>query len=286
MQPKFLYFDLGKVLINFSVEQMLRQIGAAAGIDGEAVRDAVFAGRPVARARDRPAQQPRILRGILRGHRHAGRLRSADCGGRRDFRAESPGRADRRSIAARPAIGWASCRTRAKRTGTIACAITGSCPRPSASCAELQARSNEAGRSDLPAAAELAGCRPEEIFFVDDIAGHVAGAMQLGSMRCSSPPPSAIAGTATARNSVQLLRRRRISHTPCEGSSVRNALPLRVTKQTGAPSEEPTEEGILREANQEIQEAFWQPQCYDPREQYTVVLRKLPHWSRRERSVS
>jgi len=30
------------------------------------------------------------------------------------------------------------------------------------------------------AAAELAGCRPEEIFFVDDIAGHVAGARAVG----------------------------------------------------------------------------------------------------------
>ncbi len=31
--------------------------------------------------------------------------------------------------------------------------------------------------------------------------------------------------------------------------------------------------------NLERQETFWQPQCYDPREQYAVVWRKLPHWS-------
>ena len=29
-------------------------------------------------------------------------------------------------------------------------------------------------------AAELAGCRPEEIFYTDDIAGHVAGAKGVG----------------------------------------------------------------------------------------------------------
>ena len=29
-------------------------------------------------------------------------------------------------------------------------------------------------------AVELAGCRPEEVFYVDDIAGHVAGARAVG----------------------------------------------------------------------------------------------------------
>ena len=42
MQPKFLYFDLGKVLVDFSVEQMLQQIGAVAGITAEAARAALF----------------------------------------------------------------------------------------------------------------------------------------------------------------------------------------------------------------------------------------------------
>ena len=42
MQPKFLYFDLGKVLVNFSVDQMLRQMGAVAGVAAEEVRAALF----------------------------------------------------------------------------------------------------------------------------------------------------------------------------------------------------------------------------------------------------
>ncbi len=37
MQPKFLYFDLGMVLVNFSVERMLQQIGAVAGISADRV---------------------------------------------------------------------------------------------------------------------------------------------------------------------------------------------------------------------------------------------------------
>jgi FMN phosphatase YigB (HAD superfamily) len=48
MQPKFLYFDLGKVLVDFSVEQMLGQIAGVAGISAEAARAAVF-GNPLLR---------------------------------------------------------------------------------------------------------------------------------------------------------------------------------------------------------------------------------------------
>ncbi len=44
MQPKFLYFDLGKVLVDFSYDQMLAQIGAVAGIEAEAARAALFDG--------------------------------------------------------------------------------------------------------------------------------------------------------------------------------------------------------------------------------------------------
>ena len=44
MQPQFLYFDLGKVLVDFSVERMCRQIGDAAGVDAALVQDTVFAG--------------------------------------------------------------------------------------------------------------------------------------------------------------------------------------------------------------------------------------------------
>jgi len=42
MLPKFLYFDLGKVLVDFSTERMLRQVGAAAGLAVERVHDTLF----------------------------------------------------------------------------------------------------------------------------------------------------------------------------------------------------------------------------------------------------
>lgn len=39
---QFLYFDLGNVLVNFTVERMLRQVAGVAGVDAERVREVVF----------------------------------------------------------------------------------------------------------------------------------------------------------------------------------------------------------------------------------------------------
>jgi glucose-1-phosphatase len=42
MKPRFIYFDLGNVLLSFSHERMCRQMAAAAGVATEAVRRALF----------------------------------------------------------------------------------------------------------------------------------------------------------------------------------------------------------------------------------------------------
>ena len=44
MQPEFLYFDLGKVLVDFSVERMCRQIATVADLEPAAVYEAIFSG--------------------------------------------------------------------------------------------------------------------------------------------------------------------------------------------------------------------------------------------------
>jgi HAD superfamily hydrolase (TIGR01549 family) len=44
MAPRFFYFDLGKVIVDFSVERMCRQMGDAAGVDPGLVRQVVFDG--------------------------------------------------------------------------------------------------------------------------------------------------------------------------------------------------------------------------------------------------
>ena len=42
MAPKFVYFDLGKVLVNFDIGRLYRQVGEVAGIDPARVRDVLF----------------------------------------------------------------------------------------------------------------------------------------------------------------------------------------------------------------------------------------------------
>ena len=43
--PKFLYFDLGRVLLHFSIERMCRQMADVAGIEPGAVRVGAVRGR-------------------------------------------------------------------------------------------------------------------------------------------------------------------------------------------------------------------------------------------------
>ena len=45
MSAKFIYFDLGNVILHFSHERMCRQIGAVAGVSPEKVREVLFDGK-------------------------------------------------------------------------------------------------------------------------------------------------------------------------------------------------------------------------------------------------
>ena len=122
MTPKFIYFDLGKVLVDFSFEQMCRQMGDAAGIE--------------------PQQVQAVLAAGLQADYETGRLDSRaahevfcrQTGTRPDtkrFRGPAT-TSSRRSTACcpwshsftRPAIAWAFFPIRAKATGTIACGDT------------------------------------------------------------------------------------------------------------------------------------------------------------------
>ncbi len=180
MQPKFLYFDLGRVLINFSVERMLAQMAAAAGATAEQVRKVAVDGQ------------------LIREH-EAGRLSSrqfyeAFCtaiGRRPDF--------DRLVAAAAEIFDLnlpvvpivAQLRQAGYPLGILSntCEIHWEyCIREYRLLSEsfaVHALSYKIGavKPDAAiflAAAKLAGHRPEEIFFVDDIPGHVAGARSAG----------------------------------------------------------------------------------------------------------
>jgi len=42
MTPRFIYFDLGRVLVDFDAKAMIQNIASAASVSGEAVRKAIF----------------------------------------------------------------------------------------------------------------------------------------------------------------------------------------------------------------------------------------------------
>jgi glucose-1-phosphatase len=178
--PRFLYFDLGKVLVNFDVDQMLQQIGAVAGLAPERVRPALFGNGLMCRY-------------------ETGRITTADF--YREFSAEVGCRPDQDTLIAAAADIFtlnvpvlplvAQLRQAGHRLGILSntCELHWQhCHRRFRIVADgfavhalsyrIQAAKPDA--AIFRAAAELADCRPEEIFFVDDIAGHVEGARAVG----------------------------------------------------------------------------------------------------------
>ncbi len=180
MQPKFLYFDLGKVLVDFSVDRMLEQIAAVAGITAETVRAAVLGGE------------------LMRRH-ESGRLSSRQF--YEAFCAATDSRPDYDALAAAASeiftlhLPMLPLAAQLCQAGYPMGILSNTCPTHWEYCfshyrivAEgfaVHALSFRIGAlkpeaAIFHAAAELAGVRPEEIFFVDDIAEHVAGARAVG----------------------------------------------------------------------------------------------------------
>ena len=180
MQPTFLYFDLGKVLVNFSVEQMLKQIGEVAGITADRVRSGLF--------------NARLLHDHETGWLTSRQFYEAFCaatGTRPDFDRLISAAAEifELNLPMLPIVAqlrqagyplgilsntcethweycWRHYRSLLERFGVYALSYKIGAVKPDAAI--------------FVAAAKLAGRQPEEIFFVDDIAGHVAGARAAG----------------------------------------------------------------------------------------------------------
>jgi glucose-1-phosphatase len=180
MQPQFFYFDLGKVLVNFSIDQMLSQVGAAAGIPDEEVRAAVFGSE------------------LWRQH-EAGQL--SDRQFYEAFCAATGSRPGYDALAAAATdifeLNWPMLPLVAqlRQAGYAMGILSNTCAMHWDYCVDryrmvaegfgVHALSFRIGAvkpeaAIFHAAAALAGVRPEEIFFVDDMAEHVAGARAVG----------------------------------------------------------------------------------------------------------
>jgi glucose-1-phosphatase len=180
MQPSFLYFDLGKVLIDFSVEQMLEQVGEAAGIDAEVVRNAVLSGRLLHKLESGELTSRQFYEVFCSATKTDGDFDRLIAAATEIFELNLPVVpivAQLRQAGYRMGIlsntcdmHWEYCRRhyRIVREGFGVYALS------------YKIKAVKPDAAMFLAAAEMAGCRPEEMFFVDDIAGHVAGARALG----------------------------------------------------------------------------------------------------------
>ncbi|NLF08407.1 MAG: HAD family phosphatase [Pirellulaceae bacterium] len=199
MPPKFIYFDLGKVLVDFSVDRMLAQVGAAAGVAPETVRDALF--------RD----------GLMLEH-ESGRLDSR--GLYEEFCRSTGKRPDYDAVIA-AAAGIFSLNTpmlplvaQLGQTGRPLGILSNTCEthweycyaryRIVAEGFSVYALSYRIGAvkpdaAIFHAAAELAGHAPEDIFFVDDRPEHVAGAKAAGFDAVQFTTAAALAGELRQR---------------------------------------------------------------------------------------
>ena len=180
MQPKFLYFDLGKVLVDFSYDQMLAQIGAVAGIEQEAVRAAIFDGD--------------LLPQLESGRLSSAEFYEAFCvatGSRPAFAALAAAASEIFSLNLPVLPIVAQLQQAGYRMGIL----SNTCELHWDYCSGhyrvvsggfgVHALSFRIGAAKpeaamFHAAAELAGVRPEEIFYVDDMPQHIAGARAVG----------------------------------------------------------------------------------------------------------
>jgi len=180
MPPSFLYFDLGKVLVDFDVEQMFRQMGEVAGIEASRVREVVLDGGLQSDYETGSITGPELYEAFCR---HTGTRPDYDAlrrAGSDIFRAK---------VSMLPVIG------NLQQAGYRLGVLSNTCEshwehclsryRILAECFVVHALSYRIGTAKPDAAifrraAELAGVPLQEIFYVDDCAGHVAGARQVG----------------------------------------------------------------------------------------------------------
>ena len=234
MPAEFLYFDLGKVIVDFSIERMCRQMGNVRGSirPRSAMSFILLAEQDQSEPRGSSHWPAAIAHGGLEFDYECGRISSRQfstcfangpaagptstpcCGRQRHLLAESVDRAGDRPACRRRTSHGHSFQHQPRPLGLLSGPLSAAGRKLLNLRPEFSHWPLQAGRGNLFAAAELAGCRPEQIFYVDDIAGHVAGARSVGfdAVQYVSTPELR-RRTSPARGGVQLLSGR------CHGAS-------------------------------------------------------------------
>jgi FMN phosphatase YigB (HAD superfamily) len=179
--PRFIYFDLGKVLVDFSIERMLCQMAAVSGVGAEKVGEILFGNGDL---------QKRYEKGEI-SSRAFYELYCTGTGTRPDYAALCRAGTEIFSLIVPMVPIVAQLRQAGCRLGIL----SNTCEYHWRYCLEqyriiaegfqVYAVSYRIGAVKPDAAifktaAELAGCPPEEIFYVDDIPKHVEGAKAVG----------------------------------------------------------------------------------------------------------
>lgn len=198
-QPEFLYFDLGRVLVDFSVERMLRQMGEVAGLDPARVEQAVF--------QDGLQQRYELGQISTRQFYHIFCERTST---RPDYETLRRAGSDIFEVIPDMLPVVAQLGQAGYRMGILSNTCESHwehCLRRFRLVAEtfqVHALSYRIGAAKpeaaiFLAAAEMAGCRPQEVFYVDDMAEHVAGAKAVGFDAVQYTSTPALVGELRAR---------------------------------------------------------------------------------------
>ncbi len=177
---KFLYFDLGMVLLNFSVERMCRQMAAVAGVGATEISRVIYEGD--------------LQRRYERGEISSREFYDAFCretGTCPDYDRLASAASDIFELNGSIVPVVAQLRQAGHRLGVL----SNTCENHWTHCFQrfallretfsvfalsYELRAMKPDAAIFRAAARLAGVNPDEIFFCDDIAGHVAGARAVG----------------------------------------------------------------------------------------------------------
>ncbi len=199
MQPKFFYFDLGKVLIDFSAERMFRQIADVFGVGTDRIKT-IFTDEDLLRQYEsgRVSEQG-FYETVCRA-----------TGSRPSLDALALAASD----IFEPIRPMAAIVAQLQQAGYPTGILSNTCTVHWNYCVEhyqivsngfkVRVLSFEIGAvkpeaAIFQAAAELAGVPPEEIFFVDDLPGHIAGARAVGFDAVQFTTPAALASELRAR---------------------------------------------------------------------------------------
>ncbi len=180
MPLRFLYFDLGKVLLDFDVAVMCRQMADVAGVTPECVRQVVF---------DVPLQRRYEMGQITSRQFHETFCRQT--GSCPAYESLALAASDIFQLKTDVVPVVAQLRAAGHRLGIL----SNTCENHWEHCRRrfpilnqafdvfalsYQVGSMKPDSAIFLAAAERAGVAPQEIFFTDDIEGHVAGARAVG----------------------------------------------------------------------------------------------------------